>query len=324
MTTKKERKTINGLQSLSSSDCMFLEWKNCYTSEKYYNKYFDKSTLKHPAKMSFHLLQKIFDHLEEQFNITDDTTIVDFMAGSGRTSLVSALRGYSSLNIELEQDYIDMQNKNKQKLEQTLGNTGITIVQGDSKSLGNIIWNSKYSQNNLAGIISPPYEDAEIPQFDADLRKALHSDKGKRSVEEMQKKRAELRARQGWEGYNVKNQNNIGNLKGDDYQKTMTHIYKEAYKAKISPLVVVTKNPTRNKKLVDLASNTAQYLEDAGYRIADYHRARLFNKQKTEQSDLFPNSEEKIKGRVSFFKRLSIEKGNVAAEWEDIIFAVVD
>ena len=324
MTTKKERKTINGLQSLSSSDCMFLEWKNCYTSEKYYNKYFDKSTLKHPAKMSFHLLQKIFDHLEEQFNITDDTTIVDFMAGSGRTSLVSALRGYSSLNIELEQDYIDMQNKNKQKLEQTLGNTGITIVQGDSKSLGNIIWNSKYSQNNLAGIISPPYEDAEIPQFDADLRKALHSDKGKRSIDEMQKKRAELRATQGWEGYNVSNSNNVGNLKKDEYRDAMIKIYSQACALKISPLVIVTKNPTRNGELVDLASNTVDYLKMAGYKIADYHRSRLFDKVKTETSTLFPDSKEKIKGRVSFFKRLSIEKGNVAAEWEDIVIATLD
>ena len=274
--------------------------------------------------MSFHLLERIFKHLERRKLINPKTVIVDFMSGTGRTSLIAALRGYNAWNIELEQNYIDMQKLNVKKLEQTIGPINIQITEGDARELNTIIWNHRYSQKQLAGIISPPYEDAEIPQFDSDLRKALHSDKGKRSVEEMQKKRAELRATQGWEGYNTNNQENVGNLKGDNYAKTMIEIYTQANLARISPLVVVTKNPTRNGELVDLAANTVDYLQAAGYTIIDYHRARLFNKVKSETSALFPNSEEKIKGRVSFFKRLSIEKGNVAAEWEDIVFATLD
>jgi 16S rRNA G966 N2-methylase RsmD len=298
-----------------------LEWSNCYGPEAKFGRFFDKETLKHPAKMSFHLLERIFQHLEQKNFIDSGTTIVDFMSGTGRTGLIAALRGYSAWNVELEQEYIKMQRKNKAKLEQTIGPTNINIMPGDARNLFAIGWNSGYNQKKLTGIISPPYENAEIPQFDSDLRKALHSDKGKRSVKEMQKKRAELRATEGWEGYNVSNLNNVGNLKKNDYRNSMIRIYSQACALKISPLVIVTKNPTRNGKLIDLAENTASYLKMAGYKIVDYHRSRLFNKVKTETSGLFPNSEEKIKGRVSFFKRLSIEKGNVAAEWEDIIFA---
>ena len=301
-----------------------LEWSNCYGSEVKFGRFFDKETLKHPAKMSFHLLERIFQHLEKNMLIDSDSVIVDFMSGTGRTSLIAALRGYRAWNIELEQQYIDMQKQNKSKLEQTIGPTDISITSGDARNLFALGWNRKYSQKKLAGIISPPYEDAEIPQFDADLRKALHSDKGKRSIDEMQKKRAELRATQGWEGYNVSNSNNVGNLKKDEYRDAMIKIYSQACALKISPLVIVTKNPTRNGELVDLASNTVDYLKMAGYKIADYHRSRLFDKLKTETSTLFPDSKEKIKGRVSFFKRLSIEKGNVAAEWEDIVIATLD
>ena len=301
-----------------------LEWSNCYGSEVKFGRFFDKETLKHPAKMSFHLLERIFQHLEKNMLIDSDSVIVDFMSGTGRTSLIAALRGYRAWNIELEQQYIDMQKQNKSKLEQTIGPTHIDITKGDAAQLKTIVWNHKNSQHKLAGIISPPYENAEIPQFDADLRKALHSDKGKRSVEEMQKKRAELREDNGWEGYNTVNPNNVGNLKEDAYRNAMINIYTQANLSRISPLVVVTKNPTRNGKLIDLAANTVDYLEASGYRIIDYHRSRLFDKLKSETSDLFPSSEEKIKGRVSFFKRLSIEKGNVAAEWEDIVFATLD
>jgi len=329
MENERKENTNSGerISNLIDYSCSETEWKNCYGSESNFGRFFDKSTLKHPAKMSFHLLERIFEHLERKFGISYDSVIVDFMAGTGRTSLVAALRGYRAWNIELEQNYIDMQKLNIQKLEQTIGPTDIDVTQGDASRLDRIVWNhegGKFMSVKLSGIISPPYENAEIPQFDADLRKALHSDKGKRSVKEMQKKRAELRATDGWEGYNVSNSNNVGNLKKDEYRDAMIKIYSQAYALKISPLVIVTKNPTRNGKLIDLAVNTVDYLQASGYKIIDYHRARLFDKVKSETSDLFPNSEEKIKGRVSFFKRLSIEKGNVAAEWEDIIFATLD
>ena len=101
----------------------------------------------------------------------------------------------------------------------------------------------------------------------------------------------------------------------------MAEVYTEAKKVGISPLVIITKNPTRKGELVDVATITANALERAGYEIFDYHRARLFDVSKTQTSKLFPHSQEKTQGRISFFKRLSMKKGNVAAEWEDIIFA---
>lgn len=308
--------------SLSNSCCdttaRTLEWKNLYKTETRFKKFTHKDSIKHPAKMSFGLLDKIFEHLEET-DLTSDTVIVDFMAGTGRTGLVAALSGYKSIMVELEDEYIKMQKKNIKVLEQRIGKTDIRVMKGDARNLAMLLRNQVITPK--VGIISPPYEDAEIPQIDDNLREALHTDKGKRTIDEMKKKRAELRESGEWEGYNRSDNRNIGNLKEKEYEDAMTEIYSEAKSIGISPLVVVTKNPTRKGKLVDVASITAHALERAGYTIYDYHRARLFDTKTTKTSKLFPRSQKKTQGRVSFFKRLSMEKGNVAAEWEDIIFA---
>ena len=113
----------------------------------------------------------------------------------------------------------------------------------------------------------------------------------------------------------------IGNQTNETYLMAMERVYSESYKAGISPLVTVTKNPTKNHKLRRLDLDTAMLLEKVGYKIVDYHQAVLF-KTKTQQT-LFGEEKTEIKGQVSFFKRLSMQKGNVAADHEDIIFAVI-
>ena len=58
----------------------------------------------------------------------------------------------------------------------------------------------------------------------------------------------------------------------------------------------------------------------AGYEIVDYHRAVLFKTY--EQSTLTGETKKEHKGRLSFFKRISLSKGNQAAMFEDVIIAV--
>ena len=101
----------------------------------------------------------------------------------------------------------------------------------------------------------------------------------------------------------------------------MSKVYGEAFKSGVSPLVVVVKNPTRKHVLRRLDLDTAKLLLSCGYKIIDYHRAVLFrmHEQATLDGQKFTN----YKGRLSFFKRLSLEKGNVAAQWEDILIAAI-
>lgn len=122
---------------------------------------------------------------------------------------------------------------------------------------------------------------------------------------------------------------NIGNLMEgvehqngrESYLQAMLKTYQESYRAGISPLVTVTKNPTRDGKLRRLDLDTCKLLQIAGYEIVDYHKALLFteHKQKTLTGDV----KKEVKGRLSFFKRLSLQKGNVVAQFEDVIFAVI-
>jgi len=99
----------------------------------------------------------------------------------------------------------------------------------------------------------------------------------------------------------------------------MLKVYKSA--SEVCPIIcTVTKNPTRNGKLRRLDLDTAFLLEKSGYSIVDYHRAVLFKTY--EQSTLIGETKKVHKGRLSFFKRLSLAKGNQAAMWEDIIIGV--
>ena len=79
-------------------------------------------------------------------------------------------------------------------------------------------------------------------------------------------------------------------------------------------------SPTRNGKLRRLDLDTAKLLELAGYTIVDYHRAILFRTY--EQSTLTGETKKEHKGRLSFFKRLSLQRGNQAAMFEDILIGV--
>ena len=52
-----------------------------------------------------------------------------------------------------------------------------------------------------------------------------------------------------------------------------------------------------------------------------YHRAVLYREVK--EATLDGEERRQYRGRVSFFKRLTLEKGNVAAQWEDVIISII-
>ena len=112
---------------------------------------------------------------------------------------------------------------------------------------------------------------------------------------------------------------NIEAQRGKSYLSAMLQVYQEA--SKVMPIIVtVTKNPTRNGKLRRLDLDTVNLLMMAGYEIIDYHRAVLFEEHK--QATLKGGIKKQVDGRLSFFKRLSVQKGNIAARYEDVIIAI--
>lgn len=115
----------------------------------------------------------------------------------------------------------------------------------------------------------------------------------------------------------------IGRLKEQgqpSYLSAMIQVYQEAYKSGMQVICTITKNPTRAGKLRRLDIDTAVLLEKSGFKIVDYHRAVLF--KTIEQSTLTGETKKEHKGRLSFFKRLSLSKGNQASMWEDILIGV--
>lgn len=164
---------------------------------------------------------------------------------------------------------------------------------------GNI---QKLPDNQIIGITSPPYEK--------------HEDRLKYKF---QKGRVSAMMPYAYDkSHHSKSNENLGNQQGESYLQAMLQVYKEAYK--VMPVIVtITKNPTRAGKLRRLDLDTARLLEMAGYKIVDYHRAILY--KTFAQKTLKGETKQEYKGRLSFFKRLSLQKGNIASQWEDILIA---
>jgi len=324
-----------------------LYWFDCYDSDARFKKYVTKESFSHPAKASFGLLTKILDHLEFLGLLTPNQVIVDFMAGTGRVNLMAAMRGYRTVSIELEKHFVDMIRGNKTHAEQVIGRKlDWDIIEEDSRNL------SKLLNESGVGIVSPPYTNtthssdnnfvaphdstylmitqkynSENPSQIANLPdKPLVSitspaygnrlaDNDPRTHMDSDGKYRRPNTAYGGDA------SNIGNSTGETYLGAVEKCYLEAHRCGISPLVLITKNPTRGGKLRDLCGDTARILEKIGYKIVDYHRAVLWKEVKDQTLDGDVASD--YKGRLSFFKRMSLERGNVAAKWEDIIFAVI-
>lgn len=104
------------------------------------------------------------------------------------------------------------------------------------------------------------------------------------------------------------------------YLDAMRQVYAQCYQV-ASVIAVVVKDPTRDKKLRLLGDDTRALLRAVGYRILEPEiHAILFEEQ--EQGHLFDGSKKQVRGRLSFFKRLSYHKGSPVARYEHVIIGV--
>jgi len=334
-----------------------LYWHNCYKGG--YDLIAPDSKT-HPAKMSPTLGFRILEHLEELGLLNNGDVILDPMAGTGLTNICAGAKGYKSISVELEGPFIEFQKQNKQYAERRLFKPlDWQIIKGDSRELSlllsekglvsmtsppygdtekrdrsiepsnkreenlqlyrgdrNISAGYQAAEPNNIGnlpdkpiisVMSPPYEDSKT----RDVRKGVGTAWEKEGYA----------AHDNIAGYG-KTEGQIGRKgeqsSGESYLSAMLKVYQEI--AKVSDtVVIVIKNPTRNKQLRRLDLDTIKILEMAGWNIHCQHRALLF--AELETPTLFGEKAVKIKGRMSFFRRLAWQNGQPVASWEDIIIA---
>jgi len=333
------------------------EWINCYSGN--YDLWAEEA-YSHPAKMSPAICYRIFQHLKELGLLDKDSVILDSLSGTGTTGLVAASLGYPAILTELEGKFCDLIRLNIDHLESTLGHkVDIQVIQGDARQLSSLLsekglvavtsppyqytvikdgqrlasnpdihWSEwergkGYSDNsanigNLKCVVSPPYENAINSGISGiDFTKVVRENGKPRDMT----KEPGFSKRLGG-GIPVRygqTPGQIGKEKAESYQEAMLQVYSECLKV-ASVLAVVTKDPTRENRLYPLGEITQRLLESSGWHILCRHRAMLFSE--VEQGGLFEGSRKKVKGRLSFFKRLSYRKGFPVARWEDVFICV--
>src|SRR5262249_49718596 len=116
----------------------------------------------------------------------------------------------------------------------------------------------------------------------------------------------------------------IGTLQAETYATAVGKVYAALARSGVRYVVTITKDPTRNGALRPLRETTAALLEAAGYRVVAWRRAWLWHTERqvnelAGQGALFDEEETgasgKRRGRISFFRHLSLQKGGVAAQW---------
>ncbi len=179
------------------------------------------------------------------------------------------------------------------------------VLKGYGQSEGQI---ASLPDKPLKCVMSPPYEDSDTKKGEDWWR--AHLVKRGRNPDG-------YGARQIYDERS-KAEGQIGQERNESYLEAMRQVYSEI--ARVADiLVVVVKCPTRAGKLRRLDLDTIALLESTGWTIRCVHHAMLF--EEFETPTLFGETKKKVKGRLSFFKRLSWQKGSPIANHEDVIFA---
>jgi hypothetical protein len=359
----------------------------------------------HPAKMSWGLVFRIIERLEELGLLRPGDTVLDPMGGTGRTALAACSKGYRAITCELESRFVDMcmtylcpgiphvtitettlpaveagwkerhtgggdgletkryfqkalpERKRYKVVSQcrcgksdwhpvhrVIGNRDYaatrlhreldwTILQGDARHLADLL-----KEKGLVAVTSPPYGLGEGVGHAGETDRPILTERnvtvpygvtpgqiGNLKVvtsppyeNTLNDGHTNTRTDGSNFGYNDGARDNIGNETGEDYASAMRLVYAQIGLV-ADTLAVVTKNPTRNKKIYPLDELTERLLVETGWTILCKHKAILFEEQ--TRTDLFGEETTKLRGRVSFFKRLAWQKGSPCADHEDIIIA---
>jgi hypothetical protein len=131
---------------------------------------FTAASVRHPAKCSLALCNKILDTMQEWGWIETGSLVVDPFGGRGTTALCWLARNAANraLTVELEPHFVEMQNRNKEHAERRLHRElAWVILQGDSRRFAEY-----YAEGKAASVLSAPYGEAQTgggPSADGSL-----------------------------------------------------------------------------------------------------------------------------------------------------------
>ena len=115
-----------------------------------------KQALSHPAKMNVRLLEFLVKSHTKEGDV-----VLDPMAGSGSTGVISALNGRNAVCVELEEKFFGWMEEARKKVEgySNLSDKGKLInIKGDARQLSNLVQKTDFV------ITSPPYGEAQQGQ----------------------------------------------------------------------------------------------------------------------------------------------------------------
>ena len=113
---------------------------------------FLEQSIAHPAKMNTRLLEFLV-----KAHTKEGDVVLDPMAGSGSTGIISALYGRNAINVELEEKFYGWMEEARRKVESstTLSSKGkIVNIKGDARQL------SKLLEEADVVLTSPPYSES--------------------------------------------------------------------------------------------------------------------------------------------------------------------
>jgi hypothetical protein len=138
------------------------DWYGLYKSTSRDDHLFTAASVKHPAKCSLALCNKILDTMQEWGWIETGSLVVDPFGGRGTTALCWLARNAANraLTVELEPHFVEMQNRNKEHAERRLHRElAWVILQGDSRRFAEY-----YAEGKAASVLSAPYDSLEAQQ----------------------------------------------------------------------------------------------------------------------------------------------------------------
>lgn len=267
---------------------------------------YSENSMAHPAKMHMRLTQWIIKNMTEKGEI-----ILDPMSGIGSTLFEASRLGRNAFGIEYESKFVEWTRKSIENMEKqmTMGERGkVKVLMGDARQLTDIL------SEQVDGIISsPPYlntkafQDQEFtlqgtkvnptprkiseqnygevdtvvmsPPF-SESQRAGNKDKDKflRNLEKKHKRKFYDGTENLLKSMHYSDdEDNIGNLKSKNYLSEMKKVYQNCYNVlKLGgKAIIVTKNFSRNYKVVRLDLDSILLMESCGFRLIDRYFRKI-------------------------------------------------
>src|SRR3990167_5356956 len=157
------------------------EWTGCYVDS--WKGIITPESFLHPAKMSYALTRRIFEHARDEGWIKPGDTVVDPFGGIGSTGIVGAEAGLQVVMCELEPKFVALNQANieRNRWRWTQFNRPIPrVVQGDSRRLCEVL-----AAADLV-VSSPPYSEglskehtySDHDKRDKDSHRRIMTEKG--------------------------------------------------------------------------------------------------------------------------------------------------